>query len=64
MDFNEDENKKEGEKEKKEKEFIPSFSLDGLSDLNDDFSKFSSYYLEVNYSFSTTIVSPPPEQLG
>lgn len=60
IDFNEEE-KKEEKKESKEKDFFSSFELDSLSDLNTDFSKTSSFYIEKNYCFSTSIFLPPPE---
>ena len=61
MDFNEEDNKKEEKKENKEKDFFSSFQFDSASDVNADSSKTSSFYLEKNYSFSTSIFLPPPE---
>jgi len=60
IDFNEEDNKKEEKKENKNKEFVSSADFDALSYLNFDFSNKASFYLEKNYSFSTSIVLPPP----
>jgi len=61
MDFNEEENKKEEKKETKEKKLFSFSDFDTHLGENGDFSRFSSFYLEKNYSISTSIFLPPPE---
>lgn len=60
LDFNEEE-KKEDKKEVNEKEFFLDSNLKILAQQGRENTSISSFYVEIDYSSSLSIILPPPK---